>query len=274
MLFSGQCMAQNNIDLELLYLKNGSVIKGIILQRDTIGEVQIFTAEGITFSYKYSDVLKITPYVPPTLPVVKTVPVKTTLPPKPVERKGLYVLAKGGLLPNGLYSIYASVGYRINSQIHIGLGTGFDGYSDIQYGVSPNYNSGLTHSSDGIVPVYLDSRFFFSKDPTAMFVYVNAGYSWLVSGGQVYTHDASNFSVQTLYQTTNAGAFAATGFGLKFPISRRRELFFDLGIKIQNFSTNVMTKSISSSSSQFTISQPNNVDRSAFTPCWSFGVIF
>ncbi|MBY0427241.1 MAG: hypothetical protein K2Q22_16520, partial [Cytophagales bacterium] len=233
--------AQSASDLELLYLKNGSIIKGIILQKDTLGEVQIFTAEGHTFTYPYTDVLQIKPFSPPPPePVASQEPERQVEPPK--ERKGLYLLGKGGILPNGLYSFYLSTGFRINSQIHLGIGTGYDSYPDIQYGIIPNFNSTGTHARDGFLPLYFDARFFLNKEPTAMFIYLNVGYSWLTTTGKAYTRDSSSQTSQNQYRTFNGGTFAVTGFGLKFAISKKTSMFIDIGIRIQNYSTEIFQR--------------------------------
>ena len=250
--------AQNTTDIEVLYLKNGSIIKGIILQKDTLGNVEIFNAEGLTLSYPYNQVLKIEEYKPPI--------VVSTEKPIPIikERKGLFISAKGGILPNGTYSFLGSIGYRFNSQFHLGVGVGYDSYIDIQYGIIPNYSSSIRHTRDGFLPINIESRIFLSREPTSFFIFINGGYSWLVSGGQVYKREVSS---SASYQTTNGGIFAMTGVGLKIKVASKTALFFDLGIKIQNYGAKIITAG--SNGNQIT-----NSERTSLNPCWGFGVIF
>lgn len=57
-IFAASVSAQTYVDY--LYLKNGSVLKGVILEQDPSGSVKIQTGDGSIFVYPMSDVLKIT----------------------------------------------------------------------------------------------------------------------------------------------------------------------------------------------------------------------
>lgn len=58
-ILSWETVAQNNY-VDCLYLKNGSILKGVILEQSPSGPIKIQTGDGSVFVYPLSDVLKIT----------------------------------------------------------------------------------------------------------------------------------------------------------------------------------------------------------------------
>ena len=56
-LMSAAALAQNYRDV--VYLKNGSVIKGTVLEQVTGGNIKIQTADGSIFVYPSSEVVKV-----------------------------------------------------------------------------------------------------------------------------------------------------------------------------------------------------------------------
>lgn len=58
LLCGAAALAQNY--QETVYLKNGSVIKGTVLEQEAGGNIKIMTSDGSIFVYKSDDVLKVT----------------------------------------------------------------------------------------------------------------------------------------------------------------------------------------------------------------------
>lgn len=258
-------------DLHWVYLKNGSKIKGFLTQKDTLADLVIYSADGNSFEFSWEIIDSVVKVKPP-----KPVPVKTSksqLEQLSYGQKKFYAAFKGGVLPNGHYSLYGSVGLRFKSQVFLGVGSGYESYRDIQYGIIPNYATNIKHASDGMVPLYLDVRFFLMEGRTAMFLFTQLGWTFLPKTGDWYGRDSTQLGTQLLNRTTRGGALATFGFGLKFKLTKETDMFFDLGLKLQNYTNEVSenTYNIVTNSMQF---YRSSYDRTALLPVWNLGVLF
>lgn len=63
LMFSLKIYAQTNLE-EVVYLKNGSIIRGTIIEQIPNDKIKIQTKDGNVFVYKYDEILKLTKEVP------------------------------------------------------------------------------------------------------------------------------------------------------------------------------------------------------------------
>lgn len=174
MLLAFNAQAQNYEDV--IYLKNGSVIRGIIIEQVPNETMKIQTRDGNVFVYNIIDIQKITKELP--FNKQGTYAYKNNNYSKPNvsqfnKPNGYFGLAEVGIAPGVNYEplrISATVinGYRFAPQFAIGVGVGLQGYVD--YGE-------LT------IPLYLHLRSDFLDRKTSPFLAFNIGYNLSVLGG-------------------------------------------------------------------------------------------
>ena len=140
-----------------VYLNNGSVIKGRIVD-DKEGEwVKIETADKSIWVFKTSEVYKIE----------KNGTDKTPSDVDYTFRKGKFIQLQMELMPSKRQSAEGTVpsmmgvlGYQINNHFSAGLGTGIEAF----------------HIS--MMPVYGDFRYYFLNDKFTPFINLKAGYAF------------------------------------------------------------------------------------------------
>ena len=113
------CMAQNYT--EVVYLKNGSIIRGIIIEQVPNSSLKIQTADGSIFAYSMDEVVKITKEVGASR--------------NKYERFGEKKSLKGykGFVETGyIFDLELSTthGYQFNNYLFVGGGAGINFYTD------------------------------------------------------------------------------------------------------------------------------------------------
>jgi hypothetical protein len=163
LLFTTHVFSQTNFNTEVVYLKNGGVIRGIIIEQIPNEKLKIQTKDGNVFVFLYSEIEKITKEVDPSLSesYKKSKPNPTTI--------------------DG----YKSSGYFNATEIVFGFGVGDvkpvkgNGYSNYQnenstigfrtshgYQFNPHFalgmGIGLEIGDRSALPIFFDLRFPFS----------------------------------------------------------------------------------------------------------------
>ncbi len=150
--FSAYSIAQNYT--EVVYLKNGSIIKGIIVEQIPNKSVKIQTADGSLFVYNLSEVEKITKEE-------YSYKTKSTL-------KGYKGFVDGGYhVDVSDYSadkieFFTSHGYQFNNYIFLGAGVGVSYFNDWE---------------STAIPVFANFRVNFTKHKVTPFADLKIGYS-------------------------------------------------------------------------------------------------
>ena len=176
--FTLSANAQNLTDV--VYLKNGSIIKGIIVEQIPNESLKIETRDGNIFVYKISEIEKLT---------------RETINNKATNRRNSdYVQSKfnkpqgyigileiGGGLGVGNWaadriSLNIINGYRFMPQFAIGLGVGLE---TCMYKV-PDW--GYEKCTDAIIPVFLHLRSDFIDGKVSPYAALNIGYNMLLDG--------------------------------------------------------------------------------------------
>ena len=204
--FSAFCYAQN-YNADVVYLKNGSVIRGIIIEQVPNQSLRIKTVDGNVFAYDVSEVEKIT---------------KEEL---AIGSAAKRVYGNGGKSLKG-YKSFVDVGYTFAKadgedaeRIEVSTSSGyqFDDYLFVGGGVAFHYY----HDSDDLytVPIFANFRANFVVDKSIPFVDFRAGYSIGKKEDDIKL----------------SGIYAYAGVGVGFQISEKMALNFALGYSYQKF---------------------------------------
>lgn len=201
--FSTATFSQNPLQ-ETVYLKNGSIIKGIIIEQVPNHSIKIQTADGSIFVYKMEEVEKM------TKEAIYSDPYKHT----PYSKKHYDITGYRGFIDLG-YTVgigdwgigrleaTTSHGYQFNPYFFLGAGSGVHYYC----------TDGV---DDLVVPIFLDIRGNFTKGAIVPFAGIKAGYSFIA------TESFEDF-----------GAYLAPAIGVKFMMSEKSAFNLSLGYTFQ-----------------------------------------
>lgn len=195
---------------EVVYLKNGSIIKGIIVEEVPNKSLKIQTPDGSLFFCDLNDVEKITKEVPVRTSYRRT----ESLDNQSMGNPGSQIKANGykafidfgytvGTGDNaiGRAELTTSHGYQFNPYLFIGGGAG------VQY-----YHEAETFT----LPVFADIRANFTQGAIVPFAGVKAGYTLNLT--------------DELY---GIGAYLAPSVGVKFVLPDRKAINLSLGYTAQ-----------------------------------------
>lgn len=178
---------------EAVYLKNGSIIKGVIIEQVPDASLKIQTSDGSLFVYKMSEVEKITKEVVEASRLEQF--------NKKSARGYRGFVETGYSIGTGDYSvdrleIFTTHGYQFNPYIFLGAGLGM---------------SYFNNSDRVTVPIYTDFRVNFTKNKITPFGEVKLGYS----SGDV------------------EGSFFSTDLGVRFGLVGKKAINVKLGYTVQ-----------------------------------------
>lgn len=201
--------AQRVFEEDVIYLKDGSIIRGEIIHQQ-IGEyVKIEVAGGSVLMYSNDEIDRIT-REPSKYRYIK-LKLHKEFRPFVFREKGFYAytsmalgFSEGRWGPQPSFSIQQRLGYRFHRLLGVGGGTGFD-----------FYEAGL------IAPFFLDVNGDLLKRRISPHYLVNFGYG---------TGIARSWS----YRTFNGGIMGQAALGIKMHTRSRNEWIFTLGYKFQN----------------------------------------
>ena len=178
---------------DVVYLKNGSIVKGQIIEQIPTSSLKIEIAGGSIFVYQMTEIEKIIKEEIITPPIAKR---KRTAPK--TGYKGFVDMGGGFPVSNGdgFFSVHISQGYQFNPFFYAGAGLGIDyhfGYSTI------------------CLPLFANGRVNFIDNPVSPFFDLKIGYS-------VYEGE---------------GLFFAPSIGTRFAIDQRCAFTFSVGYNLQ-----------------------------------------
>ena len=179
---------------DVVYLKNGSIVKGQIIEQIPTSLLKIEIAGGSIFVYQITEIEKIVKEEIITPPIAKR---KKTAPK--MGYKGFVDM--GGGFPvsydgDGFFSVHISQGYQFNPFFFVGAGLGVD------------YHFG---ENCIFLPLYANGRINFIDNPVSPFFDLKIGYS--------------------VYE--GKGAFLAPSIGTRFAIDQRCGFTFSVGYNLQ-----------------------------------------
>jgi hypothetical protein len=189
---SAFCYAQS-YNGDIVYLKNGSIIRGVVIELTPNQSLKIKTADGSIFVYNISDVEKI-------------VKEELAIKPKVYDNVGVISLrGYKGFVDVGYtfagedenrIEVSTSHGYQFNNHVFLGAGVAYHDYYDYEYYA---------------IPIYANFRANFIKKKVTPFVDVRSGYSF----GDL------------------EGLYGCVGMGARFGLAKKLALNLTLGFSYQ-----------------------------------------
>lgn len=213
-LMASVSFAQSNHQ-DVVYLKNGSIIRGIIIEQIPNESIKIETSSGSVFVYRTDEIEKI------TREVIQRSTSNST------EQSGLKTGYKGmievgyqiGTGDSGVDRIAVNIinGYQINPYISLGVGTGLRYYHEID---------------TALTPIFADIRVNFVESNISPYLSLGVGYSF----------DAT-------YDFKGSGSMINPTIGASFGVSETSMLNVGFGYEMQKFEYRVSIYDQSYSSS-------------------------
>jgi len=200
--------------LNTVYFKNGSVIKGTIIQYQTGGSIKIETADKSVWVFKSEDVDKIE--------IPKPVKVPTTADYS--FKKGVFTQLQVELMPSKKESSQGTIpsmlgvaGYQVDKHFSVGLGTGVEAF----------------HIS--MLPLFGDVRYYFLNDRFTPFINLKAGYAFPLENSKDVNRNG--------YLKSQGGMMGGVEFGYIKSLSNKTKFTFSLGYRYQHMEqTGTMTQ--------------------------------
>lgn len=145
---------------ETVYLKNGSIIKGIIIEQIPGESLKLMTKDKNVFVYNYDEVEKITKEVPRSYSGISTYP----------HYRGFvdfgYSIGVGSDIDDtGRIDFTTSHGVQVNPYLYVGLGAGVNYYSEAE------------NASYWSFPIFFNPRVNFIEGPVSPFLDMKVGYA-------------------------------------------------------------------------------------------------
>lgn len=188
---------------DVVYLKNGSVVKGIIIEQVPNKSIKLQTSDGSLFVYQIDAVEKMTKEL------------RMASARRGYNQGAATVFAGKGLTAG--YKGYVDFGYTIGTgdfgmdrlAVSFVNGVQFNPYLFVGMGTAVNY---YTRGNDIGIPIFANVRGHFSKGVIAPFADLRVGYSPLI--------DAKGF-------------YLSPSFGCRFGLSERAGLNVSVGYEMQ-----------------------------------------
>jgi len=211
--FSSMIVAQDKLE-DVIYLKNGSIIRGTIIEQVPNVSVKIQTADKNIFNFNINEIEKFT----------KEEPVRNL-------QESQYKFRQTGFTNNTEFGISVGIGI-IYSYSNIGINNPNDvisfSLSTVNgWLINPNVFVGIgigiekvsIEGNDYRLPLYIDTRFFILKKMVTPFFYTDMGYSWGWNKGST----GSDW----------AGVMGGVGAGVAYRFIKSSSLSISIGYKYQ-----------------------------------------
>lgn len=202
---------------EVVYLKNGSIIRGTIVEQIPNLSLKIATSDGSIFVYKMEEVEKIT----------KERSGRDNTPPFSGQEYNISgyrgfvdfgYTAGVGDMNIGRVELTTSHGFQFNPYLFVGAGTGIHCYFKA--------NERKLELSEKeclpVIPFFVDLRGSFLKGSIVPFIGIKLGYSCAL------------VSASNEYDFSGLGLYIAPSAGVKFAITSQAMLNLSLGYSVQN----------------------------------------
>ena len=202
--------------IDIVHLKNGSVIRGIIIEQVINKAIKLETSDKSIFVFEMDDIEKLTKERVPTS--TKATEKKEEEPLKPkreIKQKGYTNITElnfGFQDAFTTYGFHTINGYLVNPIFSVGLGVGIEAYPSSLFRSQKN-------TTWAMLPMFIDARANFINGPITPFLSFGAGYS--IPLDESFPH------------TNIGGILINPSVGVKFFISKSTALNFSLGYRFQ-----------------------------------------
>lgn len=256
---------------DVVYLKNGSIIKGTVLEAIPNATIKIETRDGSLFVFNMEEVVKIEKES-----VAKNVSGDGNLDDRR-ERKGQASLTQRPVYPSPRgYFVLAKFGPIVRPFEGVDLSASFiNGIHVMEYisvGVGVDV-ANITYDDDNIstitvMPVYLDTRFYIPKRRVNPMFHFQFGYGTVVdkSGGDQFP----NGSLNIIPIKGKGGLFMAVGAGMRIVINQQISIVAEGGIISQGLKGYLPSNSSAPNSSNYRSESLESL-RLNMGVCFSFG---
>jgi hypothetical protein len=194
--------------VDVLYLKNGSIIKGTITEMVPNQTIKIKMADGSLFVFKMEEVEKFVKEEKPSIKAAVNKPKPE--PPKETRDTSLYIPKKTGFYFNfqvgggfvisptqTAVAITPTLGYQFSPYFKFGIGFGYISEKYYKYSSEISYSGNLN-----IVPIFVDAKFLFTKKKVTPMLNVDFGLAY----------NASSSSPDDMYRTNSVYFDFGSGF--------------------------------------------------------------
>ena len=223
--------AQGN-SRDVVYLKNGSIIKGTIVEIIPGATIKIKTSDGSIFIYPMEEVLRTEKEESSERPrrnADERKPEPSERVPSEYDHTGYFMIFRVGPRINNIINntIDLNVGFingiQMNEVVSLGVGIETTNY----------FFSSDQATSIRMTPVFVDARFYVPKKRVRPMFSFQFGYAM---GGKVQpsTHQNNNWS--DFYPATEkGGVFMALGAGMRIHANKTFSFLWDGGVSLQSF---------------------------------------
>ncbi|HEY8936281.1 MAG TPA: hypothetical protein VIM65_13705 [Cyclobacteriaceae bacterium] len=209
------------INRDVIYLKNGSIIKGIVMEMVPGGVIKIKTADGSIFIYQMEEVVKMEK--------------EEDLSKKPgqntsedgVNDKGYFLMARVGPCINpesdNVFTIIPSfiTGVKLNDYLSIGVGV-----ETLKYSFTNDQVADIT-----MYPVFLDTRFYIPRKRVQPMFSLQVGYAF---GGKTHFSYYPGSYIDFAPKSHSGGVFTSLGAGMRTFLNKKLSFVFDGGVAFQS----------------------------------------
>lgn len=222
LLFASFIQAQNKTQ-DVVYLKNGSIIKGKVLGYEPAGQLTIEIRGGTILVYEGNQVQSIRQEA---IEVPETSNTTTTAPAPKKKPKRSPHIPERGTHPIGFIS--NMTGIRVNGFGDFGLEIGVGLLYQYKNWLSVGAGMSLYVVSEGsFTPFYASIRTYLPNKSAAFYAEMNAGYGAALGGG--FADIFSPFRLTKI----EGGLYLRPALGVRFASTRRTHVALDLGYMMQ-----------------------------------------
>lgn len=244
---------------DIVYLKNGSVIKGDILEVVPNETLKIKTSDGSIFVFKMEEIERTGKDEPAKSAVVNNVATEASKTKEKAHPKSSGYLLMVRLGPNvhlfnssSDFSAGIINGIQVNQYMSFGIGA-----EATTYVYDEDYNSRVM-----IFPFFFDARFYIPRQSVQPMFSMQLGYS--VVGNKKSNRDSSNGSYDFEPNNGDGGIFYGVNAGIRLQATKSMAVIVDGGLSMQKLNG---TRSYSTHSSiEEVVSLRGN-----FGLSWNFG---
>lgn len=195
----------NNDYQDVIYLKNGGIIRGMIIEQIPNKSIKIKTADSNVLVFKSEEIKKITKEL------------KEIYSNSSGLKKGYkgivtfsYLLGIGDFQHDRVKFDFIN-GYQVNPYISIGVGIGFRYY---------------TKSAEYIIPFFYDTKITFSDSELSPFFSLGIGSSIGTNG---LSNDIIGFIFNPAFGMTIKGAYSNVNIGIGYELQQFIETYYEYG---------------------------------------------
>jgi hypothetical protein len=272
---SSAALAQTNLE-EVIYLQNGSILRGVIVEEIPNKSYKIQLQGGSIFHVEFADVIKLTkePIQGAAVTEGKTSMQTDKVPFVFTPRKRGYFFQSQLLIENLQGGLRIINGYRFGRFGTLGIGLGFD----VLLG-APLGGLGNSYNYDQLSGVYLPIYLYYSGDilkkKITPFYAVELGYAFATpSVGGFTSVETDMIGGGTQIDRIRGGAMGGLGIGVKFNTKRRLHFSLLLNVNFKVASYQEYYYAYDSASGGYYNSGSSNVHSTLVIPGLRFGIGF